>query len=382
MALPQSDKHPAVRQLVRPSSPIDEAGRDPPPRSLLPPPSRVSIPVGPPGVRRSFRVVDISADEFPSTFPIQAPVLSSKRRRAPGKQSRTPTSSIKKPRNVKARKDPIQCPLSTAIPAPSSSLMTRSKTKARAILSENPPATHPSPRPLVTSSSFSASSPTDNMRAPLPNAVDKLPAPDLGGIQTSSPLKVPQSGVITALDPYWKGAIPQPCASCSSCAFIKASGLSIQCEFLGWGIKCPLCKLHNKNACTFKMNAAQVDQNIKPLPLLPDHSLRSLQFYLNRLEKAAHHARDMANIASRSSMVVDHLAGEVQRLVLYVASRLPPAPMSSRFTATDIIRALLNRDPTRRDLEQVDPKVIDLVLQVAEYYRSVPDVHLTVFPGP
>jgi len=88
------------------------------------------------------------------------------------------------------------------------------------------------------------------------------------------------------------------------------------------------------------------------------------------MKKEAHRARELANLARRSSEDVDQLAADVQRLVFRIVTQLPPAHVSAHFTHTDVLRTLLNREPTPHDFEDADPDVINLVLDAAEQYHS------------
>jgi hypothetical protein len=92
--------------------------------------------------------------------------------------------------------------------------------------------------------------------------------------------------------------------------------------------------------------------------------------YVNRLKKETHRARELANVARRASEDVDQLAAEVQRLVFRIVTQLPPAHVSARFTDADVLRVLLNREPTPQDFKDANPDVINLVLDAAEDYHS------------
>jgi hypothetical protein len=95
-----------------------------------------------------------------------------------------------------------------------------------------------------------------------------------------------------------------------------------------------------------------------------------LRLSVNHMKKEAYRARELANLARRSSDDADRLAADVQRLVFRIVTQLSPAHVSARFTSIDVLRTLLNREPTTQDFKDADPEVINLVLDAAEQYHS------------
>jgi hypothetical protein len=95
-----------------------------------------------------------------------------------------------------------------------------------------------------------------------------------------------------------------------------------------------------------------------------------LTLFVNRMNKEAYRARELANIARRSSEDADQLAADVQRLVFRIVIQLPPEHVSARLTSFHVLRILLNREPTAQDFKDANSDVINLILDAAEQYHS------------